>query len=105
MQWSVSLRADGDREMSIEEITELADAVAEHGGVAAGIGTPSYGAQLVVEADGPRQAAERASAAFMAAAAHAGLPIWPVADVHVVSEEMDASPEADEVGPSEWTVL
>src|SRR5262245_52088823 len=99
MQWSVSVRADGDREMTIEEITELADAVAAHGGVAAGIGAPSYGAQLVVEADGPRQAADRASVLFTAAAARAGLPAWPIADVHAVSEEMDAAPEDAEVGP------
>jgi hypothetical protein len=99
MQWSVSVRADGDREMSIREITELADAVAEHSGVAAGIGAASYGAQLVVEADGPRQAADRASALFTSAAARAGLPPWPIADVHVVSEEMDAAPEDTEVGP------
>jgi hypothetical protein len=99
VRWSVSVRADGDREMGIEEITELADAVAEHGGVAAGIGAPSYGVQVVVEADGPRQAADRASALLTAAAARAGLPAWPVADVHVVSEEMDAAPAEDEVGP------
>jgi len=98
MQWSVSVRADGDREMTVEEITELADAVAGNGGVAAGVGAPSYGAQLVVEAEGPRQAADRASALFTAAASRAGLPSWPIADLHVVSEEMDAAPEDDEVG-------
>jgi hypothetical protein len=95
----VSVRADGDRDMGIEEITDLADAVAGHGGVAAGIGGPSYGVQVVVEADGPREAAERASALLVAAARRAGLPAWEVADVHVVSEEMDAAPAADEVGP------
>lgn len=98
-RWSVSVRADGDREMSVEEITGLADAVAAHDGVAAGIGAASYGAQLVVSADGPREAAVRASALFLAAAARAGLPPWPVADVRVVSEEMDGAPEDDEVGP------
>ena len=98
-RWSVSARADGDREMTLEEITELSDAVAEHDGVAAGIGSTSYGAQLVVDADGPRQAADRASALFVAAAARAGLPPWPIADLHVVSEEMDAAPGDDEVGP------
>lgn len=99
MEWSVSLRADGDREMTLDEITDLADAVAAHGGIAAGVGAPSYGAQLVVEADGPRQAADRASALFTAAVSKAGLPAWPIADLHVVSEERDAAPEDDEVGP------
>ena len=50
MKFSVSLVADGDREMTIDEIVELADAVAPHGGIASGIGSTSYGAQIVVEA-------------------------------------------------------
>jgi hypothetical protein len=99
MLWSVSLRADGDEEMTIAQITELADAVAAYDGVAAGIGSMSYGAQLVVEAEGPRWAADKASALFTAAAAQAGLPPWPITDVHVMSEEMDAAPADDEVGP------
>ena len=41
--WCVE--ADGDREVTLEEVVELADAVARHGGIASGIGTPSYGAQ------------------------------------------------------------
>jgi hypothetical protein len=98
MQWSVSVRADGDREMTLAQITELADAVAEHSGIASGIGAHAFGAQLIVEADGPRAAAERGSAVFLAAAARAGLPPWPVSDVHVVSEEMDAADDPDEAG-------
>ena len=43
--------AEGDRVMTREEIVELADAVAPHGGIASGIGTTRYGAQLVVDAD------------------------------------------------------
>ena len=38
MQWSVSIVAEGDREVSREEIVELADAVAVFGGIASGIG-------------------------------------------------------------------
>ena len=56
---SVSLVADGDREMTIEEIVELADAVAACNGIASGIGTTSYGAQLVVEARTSDEAVER----------------------------------------------
>lgn len=95
MRWSVSLRADGDREMSLEEIVELADAVAGHSGIASGMGTASYGAQVIVEADGPRRASELAVALFQRAAATAGLPAWPVADLRVVSEEQDEDPEED----------
>jgi hypothetical protein len=95
MRWSVSLRADGDRAMSLEEIVELADAVAVHGGIASGMGTTSYGAQLVVEADGPRRASELATALFHQAATTAGLPAWPVADLRAVSEEQDAEDEED----------
>ena len=58
MRWSVSVVADGDREMSIDEIVELADAVASCNGIASGIGTTSYGAQLVVEAPTSDEAVE-----------------------------------------------
>ena len=50
MLWSVALEAEGDREVSREEVVELADAVAVNNGVASGIGTNRYGAQLVIEA-------------------------------------------------------
>ena len=51
MLWSVTLQALGDRELTHDEIVELADAVAGANGVASGIGTKAYGAQLVVKAD------------------------------------------------------
>ena len=60
MRWSVSVVAEGDRVMSREEIVELADAVAASSGIASGIGTTSYGAQLVVEADDRDEAVELA---------------------------------------------
>ena len=50
MRWSVAIEAEGDRVLSREQIVELADAVAASDGVAAGIGTKRYGAQLVVQA-------------------------------------------------------
>ena len=46
----MSLRAEGDRVLSLEEIVALADAVAPMGGIASGMGTTTYGAQLVVDA-------------------------------------------------------
>ena len=44
MRWSVSVVAEGDRVVTREEVVELADAVAAHGGIASGLGTPRYGA-------------------------------------------------------------
>ena len=55
MRWSVSVMAEGDRVLTHDEILELADAVAIHQGIASGIGSMSYGAQLVVEADDQRR--------------------------------------------------
>ena len=90
LKWSVNVVAEGDRVMSREEIVELADAVASFGGIASGIGTTRYGAQLVVEADDRETALELASAEFVRAAACAGLPAWPIANVGAVSEADDA---------------
>jgi hypothetical protein len=87
MKFSVSLVVDGDREMTIEEIVELADAVAASNGIASGIGTMSYGAQIVVEAFSSDEAVEVAMAEFADAAKRAGLPDWPVARVETVSED------------------
>ena len=89
MKWSVNLVAEGDRVMSREEIVELADAVAAAGGIASGIGTTSYGAQLVVEADDLAGATERATAEFHRAVARAGLPAWPIAKAAAISEADD----------------
>lgn len=87
MRWSVSLQAEGDRVMTREEIVELADAVAVHSGIASGIGTTRYGAQLSVEAASREDAVERASAEFTRAAERAGLPPWPIAEIGVIGED------------------
>jgi hypothetical protein len=89
MRWSVSIEAEGDRVLTREEIVELADAVAAHNGIASGIGTMRYGAQLVVEADGRDEAITAATAVFMAAAATAGLPPFPIARAEAISEAED----------------
>lgn len=81
--------ADGDREMTREEIVELADAVAANSGIASGIGTSSYGAQLVVHAESSEEAVELARAEFVQAAARAGLPPWPIARAEALSEDDD----------------
>lgn len=87
MRWSISLRADGDRPMEREEIVELADAVAQWQGIASGIGTTSYSAQIVIEAPTSDEAVELAMRAFEEAAAMAGLPPWPVAWAESVGDE------------------
>jgi hypothetical protein len=87
--------ADGDRELSREEVVELADAVAPLSGIATGIGTNSYGAQLLIEAPEPATAEQRARESFAAAARTAGLPPWPITSVTMISEEEDeAVPES-----------
>ena len=87
MKWSVSITAEGDRPMELEEIVELADAVAIHNGVATGIGSMSYGAQIEVEADGPNHAIELVTPIFEQAVATAGLPVWPIAKAEVEGED------------------
>jgi hypothetical protein len=90
VQWSVSVVAEGDREVSREEIVELADAVAPFGGIASGIGATRYGAQLLIEADDRETAIKGATAVFLRAAETAGLPPWPVAEASAISEDDDA---------------
>lgn len=81
--------ADGDRVMTRDEIVELADAVAADDGIASGIGTTSYGAQLVVDAETGEEAAELAAALLRHAGAKAGLPEWPVSHAEVIGEDDD----------------
>jgi hypothetical protein len=92
MQWSVSVVAEGDRALTIDEIVALADAVAPMGGIASGIGTTSYGAQLVVDASTADEAIDAAVPAFRRAAEEAGLPAWPVARADALSELDDLEP-------------
>ena len=90
MRWSVGIEAEGDRVLSREEVVELADAVAVNSGIATGIGTKRYGAQLVVQAGSRDDAIEEATAQFTAAAARAGLPQAPIVRVEAISEDEDA---------------
>jgi hypothetical protein len=86
MRWSVGIEAEGSRVLSREEIVELADAIAASDGIATGIGTSRYGAQLVVEADSEEDALAVATQRFTAAAATAGLPRAPVVRIEAISE-------------------
>jgi hypothetical protein len=90
VRWSVGIEAEGDRVLTREEVVELADAVAPHDGIATGIGTNRYGAQLIVQADSREQAIEKATGEFRQAAAKAGLPGGPVVRAEAVSEDEDA---------------
>jgi hypothetical protein len=87
VRWSVGIEAEGDRVLAHEEIVELADAVAVNSGIATGIGTNRYGAQLVVQASSRDEAIEKATREFEKAVAKARLPVCPVVRVEAVSED------------------
>ena len=83
------VEAEGDRVLTREEVVELADAVAPSSGIASGIGTTRYGAQLVVVAETQDEAVRLAAGELARAAAQAGLPAWPVVRAEAVSEVDD----------------
>jgi hypothetical protein len=89
VKWSVGIETQGDRVLSRQEIVELADAVAASSGIATGIGTNRYGAQLLVEAGTRDEAIEKARAAFARAVTRAGLPEYPIVRVEAVGEDED----------------
>lgn len=89
-RWSVGIETEGDRVMSHDEVVELADAVAPSGGIATGIGTNRYGAQIVVTAEGRDQAIEKATEEFREAVRTAELPVYPIVRVEAISEEEEA---------------
>lgn len=89
IRWSVGIETQGDRLMKLEEVVELADAVAPNGGIATGIGTDRYGAQIVVFADDRDSAIEKGKREFAAAVEKAGLPEFPIVRVECISEDED----------------
>lgn len=89
--------------IELEEVVELADAVAGNEGIASGMGTHSYGAQIVVEAVSSDEAVSLAREVFAAAVARAGLPDWPIVTVESVGDEEEMAwyediPEPRELG-------
>lgn len=98
MRWSVSLTAEGDRVVDLDEVVELADAVAGHDGIATGMGTMSYGVQIAVDADNSEQAVELALPIFNGAVSRAGLPPWPIVSVETIGDEEEAE-WYDEIPP------
>ena len=91
MRWSVGIEVEGDRVLSREEVVELADAVAATDGIATGIGSNRYGAQLVVEAVSREEAIEKATEEFWRAVRKAGLRPAPIVRSEAVSEDEDAA--------------
>jgi len=85
----VGLQAEGDRVVTREEVVELADAVAAYDGIASGIGSPLYGAQLVVHADSRDEAIEKAIQQFQLAVSQARLPTGPIVRTEAISEDED----------------
>ena len=92
MKWSVGIEAEGDRVLKHEEIVELANAVAASSGIATGIGTNRYGAQLIVQAGDRDDAIRKATAEFGRAVVQAGLPVCPLVRVEAISEDEDEDP-------------
>jgi hypothetical protein len=77
--------------MKLEEVVELADAVAPISGIATGIGTNRYGAQVVVFADNREEAIKKGKEHFASAVVKAGLPVYPIIRVEAISEDEDAA--------------
>jgi hypothetical protein len=92
VRWSVGIEAEGDRVLTREQVVELADAVAASSGIATGIGTTRYGAQLIVQAASRDEAIEKATAEFTRAAATAGLAPPPIVRAEAISEAEDIEP-------------
>jgi hypothetical protein len=90
VRWSVGIEAEGDEVLTREQVVDLADAVAASHGIATGIGTSRYGAQLIVEAQSREEAVEKATDEFWRAARKARLRPAPVVRTEAVSEDEDA---------------
>lgn len=95
MRWSVGIEAEGDRVLTTQDVVELADAVAGYHGIASGIGSTRYGAQVIVEAKTRDDAIGKATELFVAAARTAGLPAAPIVRTEAVSELDEESGDLD----------
>ena len=91
MRWSVGIEVEGDHVLTPEEVVELADAIAATDGIATGIGTNRYGAQLVVEAESREEAVEKATEEFWRAVRKARLRPASIVRTEAVSEDEDAA--------------
>jgi len=89
MKFSVSIFAEGDREITLEEVVELADAVAIHSGLATGAGTTGYGAQIIIEAPSSDIAVDAALVIFNEAVKTDNLPAFEIIKAETMSEDQD----------------
>jgi hypothetical protein len=89
VKWSVGIEAEGDEVLTREQVVDLADAVAPSDGIATGIGTTRYGAQLIVEADSREEAVEKATDEFWRAVRKARIRRAPLVRTEVISEDED----------------
>jgi len=99
VRWSVGVEAEAGRVLTREEVVELADAVAVCDGIATGIGTSRYGAQLIVQAASRDEAIEKGRQELAAAAARAGLPAGPIVRTEATSEADEAEAAAPDGAP------
>jgi hypothetical protein len=90
VRWSVGIEVEGDQVLTREQVVDLADAVAATGGIATGIGTNRYGAQLIVEAESREDAIEKATEEFWRAVRKARLRPAPIVRTEAVGEDEDA---------------
>jgi hypothetical protein len=98
VRWSVGIEAEGEHVLTVDDVVELADAVAGSEGIATGIGTTRYAAQLVVEADTRDEAIAKATETFQAAARTAGLAAAPIVRTEAISELEEEPVDLDESG-------
>jgi hypothetical protein len=89
VRWSVGIEAEGDEVLTREQVVDLADAVAATDGIATGIGTTRYGAQMVVEAASREEAIEKATEEFWRAVRKARLGRAPLVRTEAISEDED----------------
>ena len=99
MRWSVGVEAEAGRVLTREEVVELADAVAVCDGIATGIGTSRYGAQLIVRGAGGDEAIEKVRKDLSAAATKAGLPPGPIVRAEATSEADETDAAAPDGAP------
>jgi hypothetical protein len=92
VRWSVGIEAEASQVLTREQVVDLADAVAGSAGIATGIGTTRYGAQLIVQAASRDEALEKGRAEFARAVAVAGLPEAPIVRAEALSEDEDIEP-------------
>lgn len=103
-RWTVTVFADGDRDVTADELTRLTAAVTPMGGVPTGGEDRGYGLQIAIAAGTRDEAVTIATGALADAARQAGLPPWPVTrsqalgDHEVVARDQWGD-EYDEYGP------